>query len=72
MSKPRADKTDPKMDDLEPDRRDDAGTGLTTNQGLKVTDDQNSLKAGERGASLLEDFHFREKVTPPFRLIRGS
>ncbi len=36
---------------------------LTTNQGLPVADDQNSLKAGPRGAVLLEDFHLREKIT---------
>jgi catalase len=36
---------------------------LTTNQGLPVSDDQNSLKAGARGPTLLEDFHFREKIT---------
>ena len=36
---------------------------LTTNQGLAVSDDQNSLKAGPRGAVLLEDFHLREKIT---------
>ncbi|MBK9307923.1 MAG: catalase [Nitrospira sp.] len=36
---------------------------LTTNQGLAVNDDQNSLKAGPRGPSLLEDFHLREKIT---------
>jgi catalase len=36
---------------------------LTTNQGLAINDDQNSLKAGERGPSLLEDFHLREKIT---------
>jgi catalase len=35
----------------------------STNQGLRVNDDQNSLKAGERGPSLLEDFHLREKIT---------
>ena len=39
------------------------GTGLTTNQGLLINDDTNSLKAGERGPSLLEDFHLREKIT---------
>jgi catalase len=39
------------------------GEILTTNQGLQVTDDQNSLKAGVRGPTLLEDFHFREKIT---------
>jgi catalase len=36
---------------------------LTTNTGLRINDDQNSLKAGPRGATLLEDFHFREKMT---------
>lgn len=35
---------------------------LTTQQGIPVADDQNSLKSGERGATLLEDFHLREKV----------
>ncbi|QWT21358.1 catalase [Bacillus sp. NP157] len=36
---------------------------LTTNQGLPVSDDQNSLKVGERGPVLLEDFILREKIT---------
>ncbi|MFP3340388.1 catalase, partial [Micrococcus sp. SIMBA_131] len=36
---------------------------MTTNQGLKVTEDEFSLKAGERGPTLMEDFHFREKMT---------
>jgi len=41
----------------------DDGEFLTTNQGLKINDDQNSLKAGPRGATLLEDFILREKIT---------
>lgn len=36
---------------------------LTTNDGLLINDDQNSLKAGERGGTLLEDFILREKIT---------
>lgn len=36
---------------------------MTTNHGVRINDDQNSLKAGERGPSLLEDFIFREKMT---------
>lgn len=36
---------------------------LTTNQGVKVSDNENSLKAGIRGGTLMEDFHFREKMT---------
>ena len=35
---------------------------LTTQQGIPVADDQNSLKAGTRGPTLLEDFHLREKI----------
>ena len=38
-------------------------TLLTTNQGLPVSDNQNSLKAGGRGPALLEDFILREKIT---------
>ncbi|PWN71446.1 catalase HPII [Chryseobacterium phosphatilyticum] len=36
---------------------------LTTNQGLKINNNQDSLKAGGRGPSLLEDFILREKIT---------
>jgi catalase len=36
---------------------------LTTNQGVRVSDNQNSLKAGLRGPTLLEDFVLREKIT---------
>jgi catalase len=39
------------------------GSLLTTNQGLPVSDDQNSLKGGGRGPALLEDFILREKIT---------
>ena len=35
---------------------------LTTQQGTPVPDDQNSLKTGSRGPTVLEDFHFREKL----------
>ncbi|WP_042877687.1 catalase [Cupriavidus necator] len=36
---------------------------LTTNQGIPITDNQNSLKANPRGPTLLEDFILREKIT---------
>ncbi len=36
---------------------------LTTNQGVAIADNQNSLKSGERGPTLLEDFILREKIT---------
>jgi catalase len=35
---------------------------LTTNQGIPVSDNQNQLKAGDRGPVLLEDFMLREKI----------
>src|SRR5690348_18267873 len=35
---------------------------LTTQQGIPVADDQNSLRIGSRGPTALEDFHFREKI----------
>ncbi len=36
---------------------------LTTNQGTPISDNQNSLKVGLRGPTLLEDFVLREKIT---------
>jgi catalase len=39
------------------------GEKLTTNQGVVVSHTDDSLKAGERGPTLMEDFHFREKLT---------
>lgn len=44
-------------------RADSGGRALTTNQGVPVSDNQNSLKAGVRGPALLEDFILREKIT---------
>jgi catalase len=44
-------------------RVDSSGQALTTNQGVPIADNQNSLKAGLRGPSLLEDFILREKIT---------
>src|SRR4051812_38935318 len=44
-------------------RVDSSGRALTTNLGVPVADNQNSLKAGLRGPALLEDFILREKIT---------
>lgn len=52
-----------KNEQLEQFRVNDEGKLMTTNQGLKVSEDEFSLKAGERGPTLMEDFHFREKMT---------
>jgi catalase len=38
------------------------GEVLTTQQGVPIADDQNTLRVGERGPALFEDFHFREKI----------
>jgi catalase len=40
----------------------DLAQALTTNQGIRVADNQNQLKSGERGPVLLEDFVLREKI----------
>lgn len=37
-------------------------TNMTTNQGVNIHDNNNSLKAGKRGPTLLEDFILREKI----------
>lgn len=44
-------------------RVDSGGQRLTTNQGVPVADNQNSLKIGLRGPTALEDFILREKIT---------
>src|SRR4029453_15140680 len=40
----------------------DRASRLTTQQGVPVSGDQNTLRVGERGPALLEDFHFPEKI----------
>jgi len=53
----------PTVGPLDRVRVDSTGRVLTTNQGVPVADNQNSLKAGLRGPTLLEDFILREKIT---------
>jgi catalase len=54
---------DEKQRDLSLNKSDGTNKFLTTDQGVKINDDNNTLKAGERGPSLLEDFILREKIT---------
>lgn len=54
---------DEKQRDLSSNKSDGTNKFMTTDQGVRVNDDNNSLKAGERGPSLLEDFILREKIT---------
>ncbi|MDG4945934.1 catalase [Weeksellaceae bacterium KMM 9713] len=55
--------TSKKIQDLEKDMKCPIDHTMTTNDGVKINDDNNSLKAGERGPSLLEDFIHREKMS---------
>jgi len=57
------DDTSKKVQDLTQNTEESQDQKMTTNQGLKINDDNNSLKAGDRGATLLEDFILREKIT---------
>lgn len=52
-----------KQQQLQQFKSDDSHQPLTTNQGLKVSEDEHSLKIGSRGPTIMEDFHFREKMT---------
>ncbi|MFC6998746.1 catalase [Rufibacter roseus] len=52
-----------KNQQLEAFREDPKEQYYTTNQGLRISDTDNSLTAGDRGPTLLEDFHLREKMT---------
>ena len=63
LKKTNLDHSEDKQRDLEVNKSQSDGQFLTTNQGLKINDNNNSLKAGERGPSLLEDFILREKIT---------
>ena len=55
--------TSAKSQALDAQRADATGQVLTTNHGVPIADNQNSLKAGLRGPTLLEDFILREKIT---------
>ena len=52
-----------KIADLSQNKEDSNGEYLNTNTGVRINDDHNSLKAGDRGPTLMEDFIFREKMT---------
>lgn len=55
--------TTSKQEQLDEVRIDPSGKEMTTNTGVKISEDELSLTAGERGPTLMEDFHFREKIT---------
>ena len=55
--------SNPTVGPLDRVRVDGSGQRLTTNQGVPIADNQNSLKIGLRGPTALEDFILREKIT---------
>lgn len=55
--------TNPAAGSLDRVRVDSGGRVITTNQGVVIADNQNSLKVGLRGPTALEDFILREKIT---------
>lgn len=57
------DTSNEKLNSLNSHRKDGENFPLTTNQGVRIADDQNSLRSGTRGPTLLEDFILREKIT---------
>lgn len=59
--KPKKVADNAKQKDLKKNKVDNKNKAFTTNKGLKMAEDEFSLKAGVRGPSLLEDFHLREK-----------
>ena len=63
MKKKDAPTDNAKLQDLEKNREYSDGQFMTTDHGTKINNDHNTLKAGERGPSLLEDFIMREKIT---------
>lgn len=50
-----------KNEQLDQFRVQNTGKPMTTNQGRKISDDEDQLKAGERGPSLRQDWHYFEK-----------
>jgi catalase len=52
-----------KEKDLQEFHEDSQEQYLTTNQGVRINHTDDSLQAGTRGPTLMEDFHFREKMT---------
>ena len=60
---PNNHQNDHKQEQLDGVRVDYDDSTLTTNRGTQLSDTDNTLRAGARGPSLLEDFHAREKLT---------
>lgn len=62
MHKKEKNNKNEKLKKLEKHYVDDADTEMTTNKGVKLSNDNFTLKGGQRGPSLMQDFHFFEKM----------
>jgi catalase len=64
MAKEKLNRNNPsKSQQISSNSENSDGTSLTTSTGVKISDTDNSLKAGGRGPTIMDDFHFREKMT---------
>lgn len=63
MSKDKKDLDNSKIEQLRKHFVDNSDRKMTTNDGVPVNDNNNTLKIGERGPSLMEDFIFRDKMS---------
>src|SRR5690625_169696 len=50
-----------KITELDRERRANTGKVLTSDTGMRIYDDQRTLRAGRRGPTLLQDIHFYRK-----------
>ena len=62
MAKPTANKSSARHDALSAARVDHTDKPMVTDQGVRIENTDDSLRIGERGPTLLEDFHLREKI----------
>ncbi|MEG0259686.1 MAG: catalase [Lysinibacillus sp.] len=62
-NQPKDNEGNAKNQQLEQFRVNNDGKKMTSDQGLKISNDEDSLKAGVRGPTIMEDFHLREKIT---------
>ena len=61
-TRPKKPTSNPKHEQLKTFEESPDGELLTTDQGVRVASTDDSLLAGKRGPTLLEDFHLREKI----------
>ncbi|GAA0462067.1 catalase [Alkalibacillus silvisoli] len=63
MSNDKQNQQDAKNQQLNEYKNSNQGEKMSTDQGIKISNSSESLKVGDRGPTIMEDFHFREKMT---------